>query len=233
MSETSVTVTVVSNAGVYYVGSAISHEGSDLLCVVPAEVYVPKTGIEVTLNVTVKFKHAQPCPCSDWQILTENPKNVEVIDETETELKDPYTAFKQYVVKVLGNGTLDVVFKYGSECPYGSEERVTIKFYVGTPTNEVLSNASAQTQLPELNTTEKIVEGVVQEVNVDGRYFVIDGTTFAVRGKWIGPNGEEYTWREMLSLIKVGEKVKVRAVYEDGEWKAVEIVINGEIFTKG
>ncbi|NJE07081.1 hypothetical protein E3E31_00740 [Thermococcus sp. M39] len=217
--------------GITYIGSAVSHEGSDLLCVIPAKVYVPEAGTEVTLNVTVKFKHAQPCPYSDWEILTENPVNVEVVSESETKLTDAYTAVKQYTVKVLGNGALDVVFKYGSSCPYGTEERVTVYFYIGTPSEEEMVNASAQ--IPELNITEKIITGVIEDVNLEERYFVVNSTKIAVRGKWRSEEGAEYNWREMLALLKVGEKVEVKATYEDGEWKAYEITINGKTFVKG
>ena len=168
------------------------------------------------------------------RFLVENPKNVEILGETETKLVDPYTAVKQYKVKVLGNGTLDVVFKYGSNCPYGTEERVTVYFYVGTVSSMELNNTSS-TSTPELtsNTSEKIISGVVEEVNTAGRYFVVNGTHVAVRGKWTSSEGLSYNWREMLALIHTGEEVTVKAVFEDGEWKAEEITINGKTFIKG
>ncbi|GAB6101529.1 hypothetical protein JCM16138_07520 [Thermococcus atlanticus] len=222
--------TAVSN-GVYYLGSASSHEGSDLLCVIPAKAYVPKAGTEVTINVTVKFKHAQPCPYPDWKIIAENPTNVEVVNESETRLLDQYTAFKQYTVKVLGNGTLDIVFKYGSGCPYGSEERVTVSFYVGAPSEENLTSTS--TQIPELNTSEKVISGNIEEVNIAGRYILVNSTKVFIRGRWTDEGGREYTWKEMLAILKVGEKVEVKATYENGEWKAYEISVNGKTFVKG
>lgn len=221
---------IVSN-GVYYIGSAVSHEGSDLLCVIPAKAYVPEVGTEVTINVTVKFKHAQPCPYSDWKITTENLTNVEIVGESETKLSDPYTAFKQYTVKVLGNGTLDVVFKYGSGCPYGSEERVTVHFYVGVPSEEEAANTS--TQIPELNTTEKMITGTIEEINTAGRYIEVNSTKVFIRGRWTDDEGKEYTWRDMLAILKVGEKVEVKATYEDGELKAYEIKVKGKTFVEG
>lgn len=223
---------ISSSNGVVYVGSAVSHKGSDLLCVVPAKVYVPESGTEVTLNATVKFKHAQPCPYSDWKILTENPKNVEIVKETETKLVDPYTAFKQYTVKVMGNGTLDVVFKYGTGCPYGSEERVTVGFYIGSASEEEM-NTTTTTPEELLNTTKLNVSGIIEEVNVAGRYFVVDGKTIEVRGRWTGPDGGSYSWRDMLSLLKVGERVEVLASEENGTLKADTIVLNGQRFTRG
>ncbi len=224
----------VTTNGVVYIGSVTSHEGSDLLCVTPAKIYVPNPGEEVTINVTIKFKHAQPCPYSDWKILTENAKNVKIVEETETKLVDPYTAVKQYKVKVLGNGTLDVVFKYGSNCPYGTEERVTVYFYVGAVSSTELNNTSS-TSTPTLisNTSEKIISGIVEEVNAAGRYFVVNGTHVAVRGRWTTSDGLSYNWREMLTLIHAGERIKVKAVFEDGEWRAEEITINGKTFMKG
>nr|QEK15830.1 hypothetical protein FPV09_05445 [Thermococcus aciditolerans] len=219
--------------GTYYVGFATSHEGDDVLCVVPAEAYVPRPGTDVTLNVTVKFKHAQPCPYSDWEILVENPDNVRVVDETETELTDPYTAFKQYTVEVLGNGSLDVVFKYGSGCPYGTEERVTIRFYVGVPEGNVTSNQSAPTPEEVLNMTEVNVTGTVTAVDEVSRVVVVDNYTIEIRGKWTGPDGLTYNWREMLALLKPGESVEILASEEEGSLKADVIIIDGKRFTRG
>lgn len=221
---------IIASNGVIYAGSAVSHEGSDLLCVVPAEAYVPEPGTEVILNVTVKFKHAQPCPYSDWEIVTENPENVEVINETETELLDPYTAFRQYAVRVLGNGTLDVVFKYGSGCPYGTEERVTIGFYIGQPPEDINLTVTNPEEL--FNITTMNITGIVEEINLVDRYFVVDGKAIWVRGRWTGPNGVEYTWKDMLLLLHVGERVEVLASYETGELKADVIIINGQRFVR-
>ncbi|ANF23604.1 hypothetical protein A7C91_06880 [Thermococcus piezophilus] len=197
---------------------------------VPAEAYVPEPGTEVILNVTVKFKHAQPCPYSDWEIVTENPENVEVINETETELLDPYTAFRQYAVRVLDNGTLDVVFKYGSGCPYGTEERVTIGFYIGQPPEDINLTVTNPEEL--FNITTMNITGIVEEINLVDRYFVVDGKAIWVRGRWTGPNGVEYTWKDMLLLLHVGERVEVLASYETGELKADVIIINGQRFVR-
>ncbi|WP_297062819.1 hypothetical protein [Thermococcus sp.] len=218
--------------GVYYVGFAMSHEGDDVLYVVPAQAYVEKPGALVTVNVTVKFKHAQPCPYSDWRITVENPKNVEVVNETKTELKDSYTAFKWYTVKVLGNGSLDIVYHYGSGCPYGTEERVTIKFYIGTPNENVL-NQSASSPEEVLNTTSLNVTGTVKAVNLALRAVVVENYTIEIRGRWTGPNNESLTWRDMLVLLKPGERVTILASEEDGSLRADVIVINGKTYRKG
>ncbi len=218
--------------GIYYLGSATSHQGDDMLFVVPGEAYVEKPGTLVTLNVTVRFKHAQPCPYSDWKITAENPENVEVVKETKTELKDAYTAFKQYTVKVLGNGSIDIVYHYGSGCPYGTEERVTIKFYIGTP-NETALNQSAPSPEEVLNTTSLNVTGTVKAVDLTLRAVIVENYTIGIRGRWTGPNSESLTWRDMLALLKPGEKVTILASEEDGSLKADVIVINGKTYRKG
>ncbi|WP_148267267.1 hypothetical protein [Thermococcus cleftensis] len=218
--------------GVYYVGFATSHEGDDILYVVPGKAYVERAGTLVTVNVTVKFRHAQPCPYSDWKITVENPKNVEVVNETKTELKDAYTAFKQYTVKVLGNGSLDVVFHYGSGCPYGTEERVTVEFYVGTP-NDTALNQSTPSPEEVLNTTSINVTGPIKEVDLALRAVVVENYTIEIRGRWTGPNNESLTWRDMLALLKPGERITILASEEDGSLKADVIVINGKTYRKG
>ena len=218
--------------GVYYVGFATSHQGDDILYVVPGEAYVEKPGTLITLNVTVKFKHAQPCQYSDWKITTENPVNVEVVNETKTELKDAYTAFKQYTVKVLGNGSIDVVFHYGTGCPYGTEERVTVKFYIGTPNGTEL-NQSAPSPEEVLNTTSVNVTGVIKAVDTALRAVVVENYTIEIRGRWTGPDNESLTWRDMLALLKLGERVTILASEEDGSLKADVIVIDGKTYRKG
>ncbi|WP_456421060.1 hypothetical protein [Thermococcus sp.] len=218
--------------GVYYVGFATSHRGDDILYVVPGEAYVEKPGTPVILNVTVKFKHAQPCPYSDWKITVENPENVEVVNETKTELRDAYTAFKQYTVKVLGNGSLDVVFHYGSGCPYGTEERVTVRFYIGTPNGTELNQGTPSPEEAP-NVTVLNVTGTVKSVDLALRAVVVENYTIEIRGRWIGPNNESLTWHEVLALLKPGEKVTVIASEEAGSLKADVIVINGKTYRKG
>jgi len=112
---------------ILYIGQAISKNYVDILYVTPAKVYVPKVNEIVSIYVTVKLKHSQPCK-GDWKILAENLNNVVIVEETSVRLLDSYTAEKQYRVKVLGNGSMDIVFRYN--CPYGIEERVTVYFYL-------------------------------------------------------------------------------------------------------
>ena len=112
---------------IFYIGQAISKNYDDILYVTPAKVYVPRVNEIVSVNVIIKFKHPQPCK-GDWEILAENLNNVKIVKETSVRLLDSYTAEKQYRVKVLGNGSMDIVFRYN--CPYGIEERVTVYFYL-------------------------------------------------------------------------------------------------------
>ncbi|WP_457752919.1 hypothetical protein [Thermococcus sp.] len=222
----------ITVGGVIYVGYVTSHTGSDMLCVVPGEAYVPNAGKTVTLNVTVKFKHAQPCPYSDWRIVAENLRNVEIVKETKTELKDPYTAFKQYIVKVLGNGSIDIVFKYGTGCPYGTEERATVKFYIGAPPENVNVNTSNPEEL--LSTNVLNITGIIKEINLNGKYVVVGNTTVYIKGRWHDEYGVEYQWRVMLGeVLKVGESVKIVATEENGKLVASEIIVNGRKYTKG
>jgi hypothetical protein len=222
---------VVSSNGVYYIGYASSHEGDDILYVVPAEAYVEKPGTLVTINVTVKFKHAQPCPYPNWKITIENPENVEVVNETKTVLKDPYTAFKQYTVKVLGNGSVDVVYHYGTGCPYGTEEKVTVKFYIGKPSGSALNQTSAPPEI--LNTTSINVTGEIKAVDTLARAVVVGNYTIEIRGRWTGPDNVTLNWREMLSLLQPGKNVTILASEENGSLKADVIIINGKTYRKG
>ena len=114
-------------AQILYIGQAISRNYDDILYVTPAKVYVPKVNEIVSIYVTVKLKHSQPCK-GDWKILAENLNNVVIVKESGVRLVNLYTAEKQYRVKVLGNGSMDIVFRYN--CPYGIEERVTVYFYL-------------------------------------------------------------------------------------------------------
>jgi len=114
---------------ILYIGQLISKNYNDILYVTPAKVYVPRVNEIVSVNVIIKFKHPQPCK-GNWKILTENLNNVVIVEETNVRLLDLYTAEKQYKVKVLGNGSMDVVYKYN--CPHGTEERVTVHFYIAT-----------------------------------------------------------------------------------------------------
>jgi len=58
---------------------------------------------------------------------------------------DPYTATKYFYIRVQGNGTVTVVYEYGSGCTYGTEEKVTVKYYV---VESISSVTLEQTVLP-------------------------------------------------------------------------------------
>ncbi len=86
------TFTASGGGEVRFAGCGESHEGADTLIVCPSEMFLSKAGITVRVNITVKFKHAQPCPYSNWKINVGTPSNAEIINESKTELVDPYTA---------------------------------------------------------------------------------------------------------------------------------------------
>jgi len=58
--------------------------------------------------------------------------------------------------------------------------------------------------------TEKVIVGVIEEVNLGERYFVVNSTKIAIRGQWKGSDGVRYNWKEMLALFKVGERLGLK-----------------------
>jgi len=66
---------------------------------------------------------------SDWKIYYRNATNIEVVNESDTIISGT-TAQKTFTMKVLGNGSIEIVFQYGSRCPYGTEEVVVKSFIV-------------------------------------------------------------------------------------------------------
>ncbi len=118
---------------VTYLGCGESHKGADYLIVCPSLIHFSKLGVKVRINITVKFRHPQPCPHSSWKIILENINKCKVVSESRTTLINSYTASKYYIIELLGNGSVDVVYKYGEGCPYGTEEVVRVHFYLINP----------------------------------------------------------------------------------------------------
>jgi len=227
------TTTFTSNGGeVKFGGCGESHEGADTLIVCPSEVFVSKAGIVVRVNITVKFKHAQPCPYNNWRIIIGTPSNAEIINESKTELTDPYTATKYFYIRIQGNGTVAVMYEYGSGCPYGTEEKVTVKYYV---VGSVLSVTPEKTSSPpETTAVYKVFEGT-PNVSLESKSLQINGTSIEVRGSWIC-NGQELRWRDILtelSQLPPPAKVVIEAIYEDGIWKATKIQFNNTTCIRG
>ncbi len=228
-TPSSSSMTVPRTAGVYYSGTATAG-GSDVLYVTPADVHVSEAGTIITVNVTVKFRHAQPCRYPDWRIDAKGSGGVSIVEETKTVLKDPYTAFKQYTANVTGNGTLTVTYHYGSGCPYGSEESAVVRIYltheVGQNGSTVVTSSSSSTQ------NGSVITGTLEEVSTTGHYLRVNGITVYVRGRWW--MGDEYvTWRKVIESLKAGEKVTVKATRENGELMATEIRVDNTAYRRG
>ncbi len=227
------TTTFVAGGEVRLAGCGESHEGADTLIVCPSEIFVSKSGVIVRVNITVKFKHAQPCPYSNWKISIGTPSNAEVINESKTELVDPYTATKYLYIRVQGNGTVTVVYEYGSGCPYGTEEKVTVKYYV---VESISSATLEQTVLPTESTTPayKVFEGI-PNVSLESKDLQINGTPIEVRGSWVC-DGKELKWRDVLtelSQLPSSTRAVIEAVYEGGIWKATKIEFNNTTCVRG
>ncbi len=225
---------VVSSGGVSYMGCGESHSGADYLIVCPIKAYVSKVGAEVRINVTVKFKHAQPCPYSNWEILIEDVRGAEVVSESRTTLVNAYTATKYFIVKVLGNGSVDVVYKYGSGCPYGTEERVHVELYVvkSLPQLEVTQTTTSQATSV---TSEEVIKGTLEEVSLSGKYVVVNHTKIFIKGSWTC-NGVEMKWRYLLnelSELPKGSELSVKVVKEEGSLVAIEIAFDDKVCSKG
>ncbi len=226
------TTTFVAGGEVRFAGCGESHEGADTLIVCPSEIFISKSGIIVRVNITVKFKHAQPCPYSNWEISIGTPSNAEIINESETELVDPYTATKYYI-RVQGNGTVTVVYEYGSGCPYGAEEKVTVKYYVVESVSSVTLERAVS---PTASTTPayKVFEGT-PNVSLGSKGLQINGTPIEAQGTWVC-NGKELKWREALtelSQLPPSTRAVIEAVYEEGVWKAMKIEFNNTTCVRG
>ncbi len=124
-----VTTVATGGAKVVELGCGESQRGADRLVVCPAKIVTDRSGVVVKIVATVYFKHYQPCPYPRWKIVVENLNNVALVNESDVEVSGR-TATKAFFVKILGNGSMDVVFYYGHGCPYGTEERVRVEFIV-------------------------------------------------------------------------------------------------------
>ncbi len=107
---------------------AVSHLGADTLIVKPARV-VANPGAIVPITITVRFKHAQPCPYASWQIELKPSGGIEVVSKSGS-LVDRFDYVMNVKVRVNSSGQLQVVYLYGKGCPYGSKEVVTVVFEV-------------------------------------------------------------------------------------------------------
>ncbi len=87
-------------------------------------------GGKATIEVRVEFAHRQPCPYSDWKILYEVVEgDVEVIEASKPSI-EARSATMTITIQARGNDTLSVIYKYGTGCLFGDEERAEVKVIV-------------------------------------------------------------------------------------------------------
>lgn len=219
--------------------SAVSCQGSDRLEVYPGAV-LAEPGSVVNVTIKVFFKHAQPCPYSDWSVSYEVSGDVEVVGDDGGRLADVKTYVRVLSVRVDGNGTLTVVYDYGT-CPEGDKEVVTVDFYVGsapgglTPvtTTPASTGATAEGEEGEVYVN---VTGSVVSVDPYGGTLIIDDKVIYFRGEFYNPSTGAYLEKEqVLASLSPGDYVTVVCkVTGAGRYMAEEVVLpNGTVLTKG
>jgi hypothetical protein len=125
------------------------------------------------------------------------------------------------------------VYKYGSGCPYGTEERVMVRYYIVENVSSVTMEQSTS-PTESVTSAHKVFEGV-PNVSLESKSLQINGTSIEVRGYWVC-NGEELKWRDVLtelSQLPPSTKVVVEAVYEGGVWRATKIEFNNTVCVRG
>ncbi len=224
------------SSGVIYYGSLESHQGADTLIVTPAKAYVSSPGMDVYVNVTVKFFHAQPCPHPGWKITLENLNDVKVVYTGETRLINSYTAEKTYKLEVLGNGSVDVVYYYGPGCPYGTEERVTVHFYIGLPRNETSEENSQSATTGTATSNYFWINGTLSALSVTSGEIKVENYTISVKGRWTGPGNQTYTWKNLIQVLGKYKGNQVKVLVEkssEGGFLATKIEVGGETYWRG
>ncbi len=226
------------------VPSAVSYQGADRLEVYPGAV-LAEPGSVINVTIKVFFKHAQPCPYSDWSVSYDVSGGIEVIADDGGRLVDAKTYERVLKVRVTSNGTLTVVYDYGT-CPEGDKEVVRVDFYVGNAPASLGSAAASMTtsytETDEYTTTTEEsysyvnVSGVVELVDPGSGIFVVNDTVVYVRGEFYDiSTGEDLEADEVLSLIKQGDTITaVCKITSSGKYMAEKIILsNGVILTKG
>ena len=197
-----------------------SSTGSDTLAVSPGSIWVPYGGV-FTLKITVYFKHAQPCPYSDWSVSYSVDGDLEVINETKGELIDSKTYVKEVVFRVLGNATITIIYSYGSGCPEGNEERVIVTVYTGEikPATTLLENIS-ETET-EASTSEIYIstKGYIESIDYSRSVIIINGITVYIKGSWTdGVN--TYEKEDVIKLLNTGVYVELLC-HESGSGRII------------
>ncbi len=215
-TETTTTQTTESGT-IVIVKPSVSSSGTDTLIAEPGEVMItPGTVFNVTIRVL--FKHAQPCPYSDWRVEYELSGGVRVLKDTEGELIDARTYERVLTVTADCDGVVTITFHYGSDCPYGDEESVEVTVRVSneiTQQQQETTITESTTTTTYTNTTElevtETITGKVSGVDIDRAIIYVDGTPIYVKGEWITENGTVYDAAYVVASIKVGEEVTIKA----------------------
>ncbi len=215
---------------------ALSNTGCDTLIVSPAEVVV-KPGIEFNVTIKVLFKHTQPCPYSDWKVYYNASSGLEIVSDDGGRLVDPKTYLRILTVKAMSNSTLTVVFKYGSGCPYGEEEKVEAKVIVSENPGKVSpssTNTTASTSIEASYTASNItITGVVKGIDVQHSTIIVGDHVVYVRGEWIASDGRELDRRQLVSEIPLGVNITIIGEpLELGKIKAYKIIVDNVTYTR-
>ena len=191
------------------------------------------------MKIIVLFKHAQPCPSSNWKIYYNVSGGIKVLEDDGGRLVDARTYVRLLTVKAVSNGTLTVIFKYGSSCPYGDGERVEVKVgVVESPRN--FESATTLTREVE-NTTAVIKEygnvieitGIVEEVDTQYSIIVVNGYPIHVRGTWITSDGRVLNRKSVVAELKPGMEVTtICKVTRSSELKALKIIAGKLTYTR-
>ncbi len=219
-------------------------KGTDTLIVRPGEVYV-EPGTEFNVTIIVLFEHAQPCPSPTWKVYYNVSGGVEVLADDGGQLVNSKTYVRILTVKASGNGTVDVVFKYGETCPYTTKEKeeVQVKIYVVENLGAVASNITVAntttTPLEELvNASEEEheyfnISGVIEYIDYAYRVIVVNNTTIEVRGSWLSSEGYSLSSKYLLEALHVGDRVVVECYKtEEGVVRANKIIVDGVVYTR-
>lgn len=110
--------------------SAISNPGSDRLTVSPNRVQIYE-GESAKIIVRVDFAHKQPCPYPDWKITYETEGGVRVLSASQPQISSTGKSVTMTItITGEGNGSLLIVYTYGTRCPFGDEETARVDVVV-------------------------------------------------------------------------------------------------------
>ncbi len=215
-----------------------SSEGDDTLYVYPGELIAEKNTV-FDLRINVYFRHTQPCDYPDWKVYYTIDGGLQVVDETNGTLVDSKTYEQIITLKAIDNGTVTVVFQYGSNCPFGDEEVVTINVYV---TDDITKLNVTTPVYNETTMTEPVIEeekpaetvnGTIEAIDTARDTIVVDGYLIYLKGEWVYDN-QILDAYQVIELLSIGEKVSVEyEVTGSGKLHALKIITEkGEVFTK-